>query len=187
MDSNAAVPDYQSRRKLSAVFLIAGILLLIAAFVIGISDNPPGITAMLIGGCAVIMSIGYRFTKSGRRSAWQDLLYWVPRALCIAFALFTSLFALDVFTEGQGFGQTVLALLMHLIPTFLILTILALSWRREWIGGVLFIVLALLWVVLNWNRPFMIWWVILLTAGTPVSVGILFLLNWQHRAELRGE
>ncbi len=54
---------------------------------------------------------------------------WAPRILCLLFAGFISLFALDVFEENRGFWNTTLALLMHLIPTGILLLILALSWR----------------------------------------------------------
>jgi len=115
----------------------------------------------------------------------QRWLYWTPRVLCIAFAAFISIFALDVFEHGAGFWQTALALLMHLLPTFLLLAVLALSWRREWFGGILFIVLGILYVFWAWNKPFARWYVFLMIAGPPVLVGALFLLNWRHRAELR--
>jgi hypothetical protein len=32
----------------------------------------------------------------------RRLLFWSPRVLCVAFAIFLSLFALDVFSEGLG-------------------------------------------------------------------------------------
>ncbi|HLE60293.1 MAG TPA: hypothetical protein VI700_02045, partial [Thermoanaerobaculaceae bacterium] len=98
---------------------------------------------------------------------------------------FISIFAADVFGEGRGFWQTALALLMHLIPTFLIVAILVVSWRREWIGGILFIALGVLYIVWAWNRPFGIWSTFLMIAGPPVLTGALFLLNWRYRAELR--
>ena len=51
----------------------------------------------------------------------QRFIFWTPRVICILFAFFTSLFALDVFSEGLGFWKTFLALIMHLIPTWIIL------------------------------------------------------------------
>jgi ABC-type multidrug transport system permease subunit len=115
----------------------------------------------------------------------QQLLYWTPRALCILFAVFISIFALDVFQEGRGFWQTALALLMHLLPTFLLLAVLVISWRREWFGGILFIVFGILYIFWAWNKPFVRWYIFLLMAGPPMLVGALFLFNWRHRAELR--
>src|SRR5262249_53398337 len=72
---------------------------------------------------------------SGMKTTSKRLLFWTPRVLCLLFAAFISLFALDVFGESRGFWQTALALAMHLIPTFILLAVLALSWRWEWIGG----------------------------------------------------
>ena len=74
---------------------------------------------------------------------------------------------------------------MHLIPTFLIVAVLVVSWRREWIGGVLFIALGVLNVVWAWDKPFARWYVLLAISGPPVLTGALFLLNWCYRAELR--
>jgi hypothetical protein len=113
------------------------------------------------------------------------LLYWTPRVVCIVFAAFISIFAADVFIEGRGFWQTAVALLMHLIPTFVMFTILIVSWRREWIGGILFIAMGILYIAWAWNKPFGIWSTLLMIAGPPILIGALFLLNWRYRAELR--
>ena len=59
----------------------------------------------------------------------KKLLYWAPRALSIAFILFLSLFALDVFSEGYGFWQTLLALAIHLIPSMVLTVGVLLAWR----------------------------------------------------------
>jgi hypothetical protein len=117
--------------------------------------------------------------------AARRLLYWTPRLLCIVFAAFISIFALDVFQKGVPVWQVALALLMHLLPTFLVLSVLALSWRREWVGGALFIALGLLYLLWARNKPFFGWDVVLLIAAPLFLVGVLFLLNWRHRAQLR--
>ena len=64
-------------------------------------------------------------------SAAKGLLFWTPRVLTIAFILFLGLFALDVFGEGYGFWGTLVALLMHLIPNFVVLAVLIIAWRWE--------------------------------------------------------
>jgi len=115
----------------------------------------------------------------------RRLLYWTPRVVCILFAAFISIFAADVFEEGRGFWQTVPALLMHLIPTFVMVAVLIVSWRREWIGGILFIALGALYIAWAWNKPFASWSLLLAMAGPPVLIGALFLLNRRYRAELR--
>ena len=115
----------------------------------------------------------------------QRLLYWTPRVLCILFAAFISIFAADVFGHGGGFWQTALALLIHLIPTFIVVAVLIASWRHEWIGGALFIALAVLYVIWAWNKHFFGWMVVLAIPGPLVLTGVLFLLNWRYRKQLR--
>ena len=113
----------------------------------------------------------------------KRLLFWTPRILCILFAVFVSLFALDVFGEGYGFWETIQALLMHLVPTGVILIVLAISWRWEWVGGVLFIALGVLYLAMSWGR--LHWSAYLVISGPLFLVGVLFLINWLYRAELR--
>lgn len=79
----------------------------------------------------------------------RGLLFWAPRILAILFAIFVSLFALDVFTESRGAGATLLALLIHLIPTYLVVICLIVAWRREWVGAILFVCLAVLFQVVS--------------------------------------
>lgn len=185
MDTNQISSGKQSRRGLASLLLAVGGVLLAVAYVIGISDNPPGIIAMLLGGFSIIAGIFFLFGRKGNRNAGQELLYWAPRALCIICALFISMFALDAFAEGRSLWQNMAALFMHLIPTWLILIVLWVSWRREWIGGIFFIVLAVVYIVSIWNRPF-VWTAGPLISGPLLLVGVLFLLNWRYRTLLRG-
>jgi hypothetical protein len=112
-------------------------------------------------------------------------LYWAPRALCIVFAAFISIFAADVFGHGGGFWQTALALLIHLVPTFLVVAVLVASWRHEWIGGIVFVALGVLYVAFAWSRPFFGWAAFLAISAPLLLTGVLFLLNWRHRVALR--
>lgn len=115
----------------------------------------------------------------------KRLLYWTPRILTIVFAIFISLFALDVFEKGKGFWEVALALLIHLIPTAIVLGVLALSWRREWLGAIIYIALAILYIIQTWGRfPLSTY---LIIAGPLVLAGILFMLNWLLRKEIQGE
>ncbi len=186
MDTAPAVPADQSRRRMSYLFFGLGVVLFVLAYFIGVSDNPPGIISLILGMFLIVLAIAYRVGKPAGRKPAQELLYWSPRVLCIAFAFFTCIFALDVFGEGRGFWDVALALFMHLIPTFLIVILLVVSWRREWIGGYLFIVLAALYVVTSLGKPFAVWWALLLMAGPLALVGVLFLINWYNRGTLRG-
>ena len=113
----------------------------------------------------------------------RQLLFWSPRVLTILFALFLSLFALDVFEEGYGLWETVLALFMHLIPTWIVLIVLALSWRWEWIGAVLFVALALIYAYFAVGRGHPEW--IAIISGPLLLIAGLFLVNWLYRKQIR--
>jgi len=111
----------------------------------------------------------------------KRLIFWSPRVLCIAFAIFLSLFALDVFNEGYGVAKTVLALAIHLIPSAIVVIMLAISWRWEWVGGVLFIAAGILYLTRMWHHPSAVAGI----SGPLFLVGALFLLNSWKRAEIR--
>ena len=113
----------------------------------------------------------------------KQVLFWSPRLLCILFALFLSLFALDVFNEGYGFWETIRALLIHLVPVYIVVIVLVIAWRWEWIGAILFIALALLYLVISWGR--LHWSAYLAISGPLVLLGILFLFNWIYRKQLQ--
>ena len=111
----------------------------------------------------------------------RQLLFWSPRVLTVLFAGFLGLFALDVFGEGYGFWGTIVALLMHLIPSGIVLVVLVLSWRWEWIGAVLFSGLGLLYAFMAFSHPS---WIVVIS-GPLFLVAVLFLLNWLYRKQLR--
>jgi uncharacterized membrane protein YccC len=66
----------------------------------------------------------------------KNIFYWLPRILAILFIVFISVFALDVIGEPQWF----LALLIHLIPSFILILLTIIAWRNEKVGGFLFLV-----------------------------------------------
>ena len=117
------------------------------------------------------------------KESTKHWLFWTPRILCILFAGFLSIFAADVFGEHYGFWKTILALVMHLIPTWIILIVLVVSWRREWVGGTLFIALGALYLIWSWGRFH--WSAYLAISGPLLLIGVLFWVNWLHRAQLR--
>ena len=70
------------------------------------------------------------------------ILYWIPRILLIIAILFISLFALDSVSSERTFWQNATALLMNLIPSFVLLAALIIAWKWEYIGGIIFILIA---------------------------------------------
>lgn len=71
-------------------------------------------------------------------------LLWIPRILTIVFILFISLFSLDVFEMDGSFLQKIGGFLIHNIPSFILIIILIVSWKRPFIGGVMFLAISVL-------------------------------------------
>lgn len=90
------------------------------------------------------------------------IFYWLPRILAILYTAFISLFALDVFGEPQWF----LALVIHLIPSFVLILLTVVAWKHERIGGFLF--LAAGFAMVSFFHSFTI-------AAPAFAVGALFL------------
>lgn len=72
----------------------------------------------------------------------MKLLPLIPRLLSICAIAFVSLFALDSFEHGT-LGEQILAFLLHMIPSFVLMIILAIAWKWELIGGILYILLGI--------------------------------------------
>jgi hypothetical protein len=116
------------------------------------------------------------------KSVSKRLLYWVPRILTILFAIFVSVFALDVFGEPLPFWRLMLGLFLHLIPTFVLLIVLALAWRWEWIGAVAYFAVGVFYIGSFAGRfPLATYFVI---AGPLFLIGALFAVGWTLRKEV---
>jgi hypothetical protein len=109
------------------------------------------------------------------------VLFWMPRILGILFAVFISIFAFDVFAEGYSLGETIVALIMHLVPTALVVIALALAWRWEWIGAILFAALGLFYIITAWGQ--FEWLAYLFISGPLFLIGALFLGDWLYRRQ----
>jgi hypothetical protein len=112
----------------------------------------------------------------------KPLLFWAPRVFCLLYAVFFSLFALDAFDEAHGFWKTVLAIFIHLVPTWIVLGILALSWRWEWTSALLSGCVGVWYVISTSGR--MHWSAYVLISGPLFLVGSLFLIDWLYRTRI---
>lgn len=118
--------------------------------------------------------------------------YWLPRILCILAIAFVSIFALDAFSSELSLWQQMGAFLMHLIPSFILLALLILAWKKELIGGIIFMLigLGLSPVVFSHNYRmnhsiFMSLGIILTITIPFVIVGLLFLISHFKRKKLK--
>jgi hypothetical protein len=99
---------------------------------------------------------------------------WLPRILVVLFLIFLAIFSLDVFNSGLNFSQIVVGLFMHNIPALLLLGALLLAWKKEWLGGVLFIIFG---VVIFFGLGFKEYEGLLFIVAPSTLIGILFLIS----------
>jgi len=112
------------------------------------------------------------------------LLYWSPRILTIGFAIFISLFALDVFSEFHGFWRILAALAIHLIPALIIVVVLVAAWRWDWIGALAFAGLAVYYGVHMLSRHLSYWPAVVSISVPLLVIATLFLVSWVERPKL---
>jgi hypothetical protein len=112
------------------------------------------------------------------------ILHWTPRIICMLAILFISMFAADSFAPELTFEQQIIGFLIHLIPSFVLLIILIISWKWELIGGIIFTLIGLglspFIFKMNYNMNHSIGTslgIILMITFPFVVVGILFIIS----------
>ncbi len=118
--------------------------------------------------------------KKGKKKGVSRWIYWTPRILSILFLCFLAIFSLDVFSPGMSVSQIAIGLFMHNIPVFILLIVLLVSWKHEIVGGIVFILAGLLYIVSAFMR---VPWYLAISWSTTIAgpaffIGILFLMNW---------
>lgn len=73
----------------------------------------------------------------------RKILTWTPRILMILFIGFLSLFSLDVFSEDWSIQEKIVGFFMHNLPALILLLLLIVSWKREKIGGIIFLIMGI--------------------------------------------
>lgn len=115
----------------------------------------------------------------------MKIIYWLPRVICILAILFVSIFAFDAFAPGLTIWQQIGGFLLHLIPCYILIILLVIAWKREYVGGIIYTIVGLGFSVsvflLDFNRNhFSVSQSIvnaLLVAFPFVIVGILFIFS----------
>jgi len=82
----------------------------------------------------------------------RAVLVWTPRLLLILFALFLIPFSFDVFKQGRSATQIAIAFIVHNIPSVCLGLVVFAAWRREWIGFLACLLVAVAWIVWAWGR-----------------------------------
>lgn len=105
----------------------------------------------------------------------QRVARWVPRVLAALYALFLGLFALDVWGMPGTFWERLGGFLIHLAPSYLVIALTAIAWKRPLTGGGLFLGLAVLFtVVFDWMSD---WQTVVMLGAPLVVIGLLFLAD----------
>ncbi|NMB55085.1 MAG: hypothetical protein GYA15_10335 [Leptolinea sp.] len=105
-------------------------------------------------------------------------VYWAPRVLGILMVLFVALFSFDVFDMDASLSERIGGFLIHNIPSFLLILLLVVSWRRELVGTVIYPLLGLTYSLANLDGH---WSVHAAITGPLVLIGLLFLLSWREK------
>ena len=120
----------------------------------------------------------------------EQITLWLPRLLCIGAILFISMFALDSFEPGTPFGQQLLNFFIHLIPTYVLVVLLAIAWKWSFAGGILFTIAGISMspfvYTMNYHRTHSVGaslMVILIITIPFIVVGILFIISHFARRE----
>jgi hypothetical protein len=71
------------------------------------------------------------------------LIHWFPRICCIVAILFISMFAADAFAPGLNIWQQLGGFLIHLIPSLILIAVLIIAWKWEYIGGLIFMIIGI--------------------------------------------
>jgi hypothetical protein len=105
----------------------------------------------------------------------KNIIYWLPRILGVAFILFLSLFALDVFGEYSGW-QLLTALFMHLLPEIILVLLIVFAWKKDLIEAIIFLAVAICLILMSRFKASLNWY--LLIPGPALLVAILFVVSW---------
>lgn len=101
-------------------------------------------------------------------------LYWIPRVLGIAAIAFISLFALDAFDGDAPFFEKLLGFGIHLIPSFILLLLLWLAWKKELIGGLIFMGIAVAVSPWLWKHNYAMNQSVAITASIIAAIALPF-------------
>lgn len=109
------------------------------------------------------------------------IIYWLPRGAALLFIAFLSIFAGDVFEQYHGW-EAILPLLIHLLPSLVLLLVVMAAWKYELVGALLFLMAAIGYVWMaglgrNWS-----WYAAI--DGPALVVSMLFFLGWWRKRRI---
>ncbi len=103
----------------------------------------------------------------------MKLITILPRLISILAIGFVSIFSLDAFNHGTA-SEQLFDFMMHLIPTFVLIIILAIAWKWELIGGIIYVLLGIFISPLIYTDSYL---TIALITFPFFFAGLLFILS----------
>jgi len=98
--------------------------------------------------------------------------YWTPRFLGILYLLFAVLVNLQVLSSPVFANMPLMA---GFLPSFVLLFILLVAWRWEVAGGIFYLVVGAIYMIVAWGNTNPV--AHLLVSGLALVTGILFVAN----------
>jgi hypothetical protein len=105
----------------------------------------------------------------------EKALYYIPRVFTIFAILFMGIFSLDAFDGTASFGQKLLGFLIHNISVLILTGILIVAWKRELLGGILFIVASVFGLFFFHSFTGNPWSIVVV--GPFFLTGVLFIMH----------
>jgi hypothetical protein len=98
-------------------------------------------------------------------------------SLGVLYAVALLIFAADVFNHEQNIAQTFYDILLHLLPTAVVLLIVVVAYNRPLIGAIIYLVLGLMYIITGWAS--MHWSAHVLIAGPLFLLSALYITDWK--------
>lgn len=105
----------------------------------------------------------------------KTALLWAPRTLLFAIIILLTLFSLDVFSGDAPLLNEIGGFLIHMLPSFIMVAILVVSWKKQSLGGVLCIIVSVIFTI--FFKTYTSLSAFLLITGLPLTCGALFLYS----------
>ena len=121
----------------------------------------------------------------------RSALFWLPRILSMVFISFLTMFSLDVFEPGLSFREILLGLIMHNIPSIIMILVLVIAWKWDLVGAISYFAVALIYlglVTFNVINAELKWYLAIswsmTIAGPAALIGVLYLIGWLKKRSI---
>jgi hypothetical protein len=104
---------------------------------------------------------------------------WLIAATSIGvlYALALLIFAGDVFNKDQSTTQTILDLLLHFIPTAIVLFLVVIAHQRPLVGSIIFAINGLVYIITGWAN--LHWTAHVLIAGPLLVLSVVYIIAYK--------